>query len=70
MPLDNLIIIIIVNILEQCFLCEGCGDIRRGSTLTYRYVETYQPTCPTNRVVSTVQATNFGRIQFQVIAYQ
>ena len=69
-PSENLIDIIIIIILDHYFLCEGWGDTRRGSTLTSRYVDTYQPTCPTNLVVGTVQATNSGWIQFQVIAYQ
>ena len=69
-PPENIIVIIIIIVVDNCFLCEYCGDTRRGITLTSRYVDTYQPTCLTNRVVSIVQATKFGQIQFQVIPYQ
>ena len=64
-PLENLIFIIIIIILDHCFLCEGCGDTCHGSTLTSWYVDNYQPTCPTNRVVSTVQAKHFFGFNFK-----
>ena len=39
-PLKNIILIIIIIVVDQCFLCEGCGDTRRVITLTSCYVDT------------------------------